>query len=312
MSIGRIVAYGIALGVMLASQAAGAANLIRNGSFEATPCATPCNQDQAYLPSEWLSLNSTPDTYSNDGSYGLTPDGYGNFTGAAAQDGIRWVAGWSAIPEILGQVLSVPLVPGTSYTLTAYLREAVRPDLANPGTYEIELWDSTDYASSNKIVLGALQPLATTQTAWTPATMTFVAPAQASSFRVLALRPIKVSMDTYPALDNLSLVAAAGGGGSCGGTTTTTSTVSTRSATSAISAAGATVVIAGCDTEVPDSTTANGCVSTLVQACGTGAKNHGGYVSCIAHLTNQLVSSSIITGAQKGSIQSCAARSNIP
>src|SRR5205814_5436698 len=130
MNVGRIVAYGIAFGLMLAAQAAGAAppvrnfsaaaNLIRNGSFEQTPCTTPCNQDQSYMPSEWFGLGYSGDTYSNDGSYGLAPDAYGNFTGATAQDGIRWVAAYSAYPELFGQTLTAPLVPGATYTLGAY------------------------------------------------------------------------------------------------------------------------------------------------------------------------------------------------
>src|SRR5262245_2175534 len=94
------------------------ANLIQNPSFEQTPCSTPCNQGQGVMPSNWLILNVTPDTWSNDGSYGLPPDAFGDFTGATAQDGIRWVAGWSLAVEIFGQALASPLVPGQQYTLS--------------------------------------------------------------------------------------------------------------------------------------------------------------------------------------------------
>ncbi len=40
-------------------------------------------------------------------------------------------------------------------------------------------------------------------------------------------------------------------------------------------------------------------------------KNHGAFVSCIAHLTNDMMKVGIITGKQKGVIQSIAAQSDI-
>jgi hypothetical protein len=184
------------------------ANLLRNPSFEQAPCTTPCNQDQAFMPSDWLSLNVTPDTYSNDGSYGLPPGGFGNFTGATAQDGIRWVAGWSLIPEVFGQVLSAPLIPEQEYTLSAYLREAVRADLAHPGTYQIELWDSTNFFSADKIVLGSLLPLIANQNAWELRTLTFTAPSGATTHTVLAFRPLgSAEGEAYPGIDNVVLEA---------------------------------------------------------------------------------------------------------
>ena len=164
------------------------ANLLQNPSFEETPCVTPCNQDQGVLPSNWLLLDITPDTYSNDGSYGLDPSALGNFTGATAQDGIRWVAGWSAASETFGQMLAAPLVAGQEYTLSAYLREAVREDLAHPGTYQIELWDDTD-ASADKLVVGHFEPLIANQQSWELRTLIFTAPAGSDTHPVLAFRP---------------------------------------------------------------------------------------------------------------------------
>src|SRR5215467_4804487 len=128
------------------------------------------------MPSEWLSLNVTPDTYSNDGSYGLAPSDFGNFTHATAEDGLRWVAGWSLVPEIFGQMLTTSLISGQTYMLSAYLREVVRANLANPGTYQIELWDSTNFFSADKLVLGSFQPLIANQNAWELRTLTFTAP----------------------------------------------------------------------------------------------------------------------------------------
>jgi len=46
---------------------------------------------------------------------------------------------------------------------------------------------------------------------------------------------------------------------------------------------------------------------------GGGQKmNHGKFVSCVAHATNALKKLKMITGAQKGQIQSCAAQSPTP
>jgi hypothetical protein len=291
MSVGRIAASVVAAGVMVIAQTAWGANLLRNGSFETTPCRTPCNQDQAYLPSEWLALSSTPDTYSNDGSYGLAPDAWGNFVGVTAEDGIRWVAAWSADSEVFGQVLTAALVPGGSYSLSAYVRESARTDLVNPGTYQIELWDSTDSSSANKIVVGSLQPDINNPAAWELRTLAFNAPAQASTYRVLAFRVIKYAgPDVYPAIDYISLLAN-GSGGICTGS--------------------ATVVIDGCDSGVPNAPTSNSCIANVIQTCN-GAANHGGFVSCVAHVTNDLLGGGIITGQQKSKLQSCAARASLP
>jgi hypothetical protein len=293
----RIAACLAVASWMLMAQPA-AANLLRNGSFEQTPCTTPCNQDQAYMPSEWLSLNVTPDTYSNDGSYGVAPDAWGNFIGVTAQDGIRWVAAWSIASEILGQTLTSPLVPGASYTLRAYLRPSVRADLANPGTYQAELWDSTS-TGSNKIILGSFDPTAASQGAWELRTLTFTAPAQAATYPVLAFRPVSTaSGDVYPGLDNVCMLP----------TGSTASCVVTPPPPPPPT----TVVIDGCDSGVPNVAVSGNTVAGLLSACAASPGNHGQYVSCIASVTNGLVSSGILTGRQKGKIQSCAARARIP
>ncbi len=74
-----------------------------------------------------------------------------------------------------------------------------------------------------------------------------------------------------------------------------------------------TVVIDGCDTGVANPLFDTGCtISDLIQNCADGASNHGKFVSCVAHLTNSLKKQGVITGAQKGAIQSCAAGSSLP
>jgi hypothetical protein len=74
-----------------------------------------------------------------------------------------------------------------------------------------------------------------------------------------------------------------------------------------------TVVIDGCDSGVPNFLLTTGCtVSDEIAKCAASAGNHGGFVSCVSHFTNALKKAGIITGAQKGAIQSCAAGADIP
>jgi len=70
-----------------------------------------------------------------------------------------------------------------------------------------------------------------------------------------------------------------------------------------------TIVIGGIDTGVPNTLFPNGCtMSDLLSDLKDGAATHGDYVSAVAHLTNQWNADGLITGAQKGAIQSAAAR----
>lgn len=71
----------------------------------------------------------------------------------------------------------------------------------------------------------------------------------------------------------------------------------------------ATIVIGGIDTGVPNQLFGNGCtMSDLLSDLAEGAANHGAYVSAVSDLTNQWKSEGLITGAQKGKIQSAAAK----
>ncbi len=71
----------------------------------------------------------------------------------------------------------------------------------------------------------------------------------------------------------------------------------------------ATIVIGGNDTGVSNSLFTNGCTSSdLIARLAASASNHGGFVSAVAHLTNQWVSDGIISGKQKGAIQRAAAK----
>ena len=77
------------------------------------------------------------------------------------------------------------------------------------------------------------------------------------------------------------------------------------------SSLGLTVSVAGCDSNVANPLFGDGCtLQDLVNNCGVGAANHGAFVSCVAHLTNDLKTQGLLSGREKGRIQRCAAKSN--
>jgi hypothetical protein len=75
--------------------------------------------------------------------------------------------------------------------------------------------------------------------------------------------------------------------------------------------------ISGLDSIFPEGSGPNaGCSLTELlddglDNCEAIAKNHGKYVSCVAHLTNSYKKAKLLTGAEKGQIQSCAAQTDI-
>jgi hypothetical protein len=71
----------------------------------------------------------------------------------------------------------------------------------------------------------------------------------------------------------------------------------------------ATIVIGGIDTHVPNHLFPGGCTSAdLIAEQSVGADNHGQFVSGVASLTNDWVAAGLITGSQKGAVQSAAAK----
>ncbi len=70
-----------------------------------------------------------------------------------------------------------------------------------------------------------------------------------------------------------------------------------------------TIVIAACDTGVANELFGDGCtMSDQIAECADGASDHGEFVSCGAHLTNDWKRLGLITGRQKGAVQRCAAK----
>jgi hypothetical protein len=68
-------------------------------------------------------------------------------------------------------------------------------------------------------------------------------------------------------------------------------------------------VIGGNDSGVPNTLFNTGCTSSdLIAQIAAGAANHGGFVSGVAQLTNEWVAGGIISGRQRGAVQSAAAK----
>lgn len=74
-----------------------------------------------------------------------------------------------------------------------------------------------------------------------------------------------------------------------------------------------TVVIDGCDSGVTNARLDDGCtMADEIAACAAEAARHGGFVSCVAALTNVWKSDGLVSGREKGAIQRCAARADLP
>lgn len=216
--MGRRIVIAI-FGMLSGLPAAATAAFISNGSFETVPNST---QNQGILPSSWFQagdISPGADTYSNNGSYGLSPSAFGNFTGVTALDGIRWVAGATSTRtaasttlaggEAFGTVLLTTLTAGAEYRLDAFLYQAVRSDLDFNGGYHVFL--STSGLTSLGL-LGALAPT-TGVNSWEARSLTFVAPTDAALRPLLIFSPYRTSgpagVFAYPGLDAVSLQSTA-------------------------------------------------------------------------------------------------------
>lgn len=74
-----------------------------------------------------------------------------------------------------------------------------------------------------------------------------------------------------------------------------------------------TVLIDGCDSGVANFIDGDGCsISDLIAEIVAGSLNHGIFTSEVSHLLNELKAAGIISGSDKGVIQSCAGGADIP
>ena len=74
-----------------------------------------------------------------------------------------------------------------------------------------------------------------------------------------------------------------------------------------------TVVIAGCDSGVPNSLLPGGCtIADRIEECAGSAPNHRRFVKCVARILNEIKRARLITGLQAKAIHRCARRASIP
>lgn len=69
--------------------------------------------------------------------------------------------------------------------------------------------------------------------------------------------------------------------------------------------------ISGIDTVLPSGCSLAEVLEASLDTCDDNPRNHGKFVSCVARATNALKRQKVISGAQKGQIQSCAAQTDI-
>jgi hypothetical protein len=75
---------------------------------------------------------------------------------------------------------------------------------------------------------------------------------------------------------------------------------------------GPTVAIHGCDSGVPNAISAAGCtINDRVALCEGAARNHGAFVSCVSHATEDFVEGGLVEDRSKGRIMRCAGRSPV-
>ena len=79
------------------------------------------------------------------------------------------------------------------------------------------------------------------------------------------------------------------------------------------SSPSATVVIDGCDSRAGNDLSADGCkITDRIAACAASALTHDDFTQCVGALTTQLRNAGLITNKEKGDIQKCAAKADIP
>jgi hypothetical protein len=73
-----------------------------------------------------------------------------------------------------------------------------------------------------------------------------------------------------------------------------------------------TIMVGGVDTGIIDALYEDQLISEQIRQCEGEAKNHGQFVSCVAHLANELTREGLITKEDRTLLQRCAARARIP
>ena len=74
-----------------------------------------------------------------------------------------------------------------------------------------------------------------------------------------------------------------------------------------------TVVVDGCDSGVANLQLEQACtIADRVAECAAEASNHGRFVACVSHLTNDIRKEGVISAGERSAIVTCAAQSSLP
>jgi hypothetical protein len=79
------------------------------------------------------------------------------------------------------------------------------------------------------------------------------------------------------------------------------------------SSPSATVVIDGCDSGAENDLFGDGCkITDRIDHCAASAVTHDDFTACVTQLTKDLKRDGFITNREKGTIQQCAGKADIP
>jgi hypothetical protein len=195
-------------GTLLVWNTSSSADLLRNSSFENVPGPA---FGQGILPSDFATAGGPflvgADTYSNDGSFGLSPSEFGNFPGIVALEGIRFVAAaeFGGVKEAFGQQLTTPLSSQGVYRFSAGLLQS--PRFPTAGGFSLILSPSISLFDPEAEVVGQLSATSAIGI-WQDRSVDFVAPSGSGNLSYLILAPFATGPDTaYIAIDRMNLVA---------------------------------------------------------------------------------------------------------
>lgn len=184
-------------------------NLLLNGDFEIVPANSG---GQSLLPTYWCHTTTLKDvrsdTYSEDGTYGLIPGDFGNFEGASASSGLRFVAsaefGDAGFNEAFGQRLLKPLTPGCSYEVTGFIRDSFRDGTTNGG-FDVVLSPFGNFEAVGAILVGEFSPT-NGQDLWSFRRFTFVAPGKSNEMLWFIFVPATINeLEAYIGIDDVVL-----------------------------------------------------------------------------------------------------------
>ncbi|MGD9690366.1 MAG: hypothetical protein AB7K52_13895 [Phycisphaerales bacterium] len=194
--------------IVFMAGAARAQNILRNPGFELPSFPL---YGSGLLPDQWGNINPppfVPDTYSEDGFYGLFPFDGGNFTGIEAHGGSRFIAGrargegFSQLVDGFEQGIHTDsesgLRGGVRYRLSGWMLLSTGFGWTGPGTYDVHVVDINEQST----LVGSLATISQPGV-WEFRSIEFVTPSP--STRMVFYPRRQTAGGSFLALDDLTL-----------------------------------------------------------------------------------------------------------